>query len=152
MTGYTRSKNKVNNSGDAPSPCFTPRFARNSNHLPDISSKQIPLESTYIFLMIRTRSAGKFSPATSTSHNLARFTLSYALSKSMKHNLIYLLVLMLCYSRVYRISAYSTVLWYSLNPACVGACNFLAFASSVRRLFIVAMNSLARGGATAILR
>jgi hypothetical protein len=110
MTGYIRSKNKVNSSGDAPSPYFTPRFARNSSHVPDISSKQIPLDSTYIFLIIRIRSAGRFSPATNTSHNLAQFILSYALSKSMKHNPIYLLVLMLCYSRVYRINAYSTVL------------------------------------------
>ena len=151
MTGYTRSKNKVNNSGDVPSPCFTPRFARNSNHVPKISSKQIPLDSTYIFLIIWIRSAGKFSPATNISHNLARFILSYALSKSMKHNPIYLFVRMLCYSRVYRINAYSTVLWYSLNPACLGACNLSAFASSVRSLFIVAINSLERGGATAIL-
>lgn len=28
--GYTRSKNSRNNSGDAPSPCLTPKFAKNS--------------------------------------------------------------------------------------------------------------------------
>ncbi len=52
ITGYTLSKNRVNNSGDAPSPYFTPKFAKNYNHSPEILSKHIPFESTYIFLII----------------------------------------------------------------------------------------------------
>ena len=142
----------MNNSGDAPSPYFTPKFAKNYNHSPDTSSKHIPLDSTYIFLIIWTRSAGNFRHSTKTSHNFSRFILSYAFSKSIKQRLSYLFVRMLCYSIVCRMSAYSMVLWYSLNPACVGAWRLFAFARSVRRLFITAMNNLEKGGATAMLR
>jgi hypothetical protein len=78
--------------------------------------------------------------------------LSYARSKSTKHKPSYLFVRMLCCSRVYKIKAYSMVLWRSLKPAYVGACKFFAFPWSVKRLFITAINSLAKGGATAMLR
>ena len=44
MWGYTLSKNSVNSSGDAPSPYFTPRFARNSSKSPESSSTHIPLD------------------------------------------------------------------------------------------------------------
>ncbi len=37
-------KNSVNSSGDAPSPYFTPRFARNSSKSPESSSTHIPLD------------------------------------------------------------------------------------------------------------
>ncbi len=46
----------------------------------------------------------------------------------MKHRLNYLFVRILCYSNVYKMSACSMVLWYSLNPACVGAWRLSAFA------------------------
>jgi hypothetical protein len=35
MYGYTRSKNSVNNSGEALSPYFTPKLAKKSNKSPD---------------------------------------------------------------------------------------------------------------------
>ena len=85
MAGYTLSKNRVNSSGDVPSPCFTPKFVKNSNHAPDTLSKLIPFDPTYIFLIIYTRSAGRFRHATKTSHNFSRFMLLYARSKSTKH-------------------------------------------------------------------
>jgi hypothetical protein len=44
MWGYTLSKKSVNSSGDAPSPYFTPRFARNSSKSPESSSTHIPLD------------------------------------------------------------------------------------------------------------
>jgi len=146
------SKNRVNSSGDVPSPCFTPKFVRNSNHVPDILSKLIPFDPTYMFLIIYTRSAGRFRQFTKTSHNFSRLILSYARSKSTKQKPIYLFVRMLCCSRVCKIRAYSMVLWRSLKPAYVGACKFSVFAWSVKRLFITAINSLAKGGATAMLR
>ena len=86
-----------------------------------------------------------------TSQSFVRFILSYARSKSIKHRPIYLFVLILCCIKVCRIRAYSIVPWWALKPACVGACNYLEIATSVKRLFIIAMNSFERGGATAML-
>ena len=151
-TGYTWSKNKVSNSGNAQLPHLTPKFAKNSNHSPDKLSKQIPFELTYMFLMICTRSAGRCKHCTKTFHNFVQFILSYAPSRFIKHNPIYLLVRKLCCSRVFKIRACSSVPWYALNPACVGACKFCAYACSVKRLFITAMNSFDKGGATAMLQ
>jgi hypothetical protein len=74
--GYTRSKNSVNNSGEALSPYFTPKLAKKSNNSPDNSSTQLPLDYTYIFLIIYTRSAGMFKQDTNASHNFSRFILS----------------------------------------------------------------------------
>jgi hypothetical protein len=86
-----------------------------------------------------------------TSQSFSRFMLSYARSKSTKHKPIYLFVLILCCIKVCKIRAYSIVPWWALNPACVGACNYLVIATSVKRLFMIAMNSFERGGATAML-
>ena len=58
---------------------------------------------------------------------------------------------MLCCSKVCKIRAYSIVPWWALKPACVGACKFCYVATSDSLLFITAINSLDRGGATAIL-
>jgi hypothetical protein len=52
MYGYTLSKNKVNNSGEVPSPYLTPMFAKNLKTLSLLTSCNIPLESTYIFIII----------------------------------------------------------------------------------------------------
>jgi hypothetical protein len=149
--GYTRSKNNVNNSGEAPSPYLTPKFAKNSNNSPDISSTHTPFDYTYIFLIIYTKSVGIFKHLTNTSHNFSRFTLSYARCKSIKQSAIYLFVRMLCYSSVYNIRAYSIVLWWALNPACVGACKLFSSAIFVILLFIIAINNFDKGGATAML-
>jgi hypothetical protein len=88
---------------------------------------------------------------TNTSHNFSRLILSYARYKSIKQRPIYLFVRMLCYSNVYKIRAYSIVLWCALNPACVGACKLFLSAVFVKRLFITAINSLDNGGVTAML-
>ena len=149
--GYTLSKNSVNSSGEAPSPYFTPRFARNSSKSPESSSTQMPFDYMYIFLIIYTRSAGRFKHLTNTSHNFSRLILSYARYKSTKHNPIYLFVRMLCCNNVYKIRAYSIVPWCALNPACVGACKLFFSAVSVNLLFITAINNFESGGVTAIL-
>ena len=109
MYGNTRSKNSVNNSGEALSPYLTPKFVKNSNNSPESSSTHTPLDYTYIFLIIYTRSAGRLRQFTNTSHNFSRFILSYARSKSIKQSPIYLFVFMLCYNNVCKIRAYSIV-------------------------------------------
>ena len=58
----------------------------------------------------------------------------------------------LYYTSVCIISACSTVPWNSLKPAYVGACKFLSLAIVVSLRFIVAINSLAKGGFMAKLR
>lgn len=149
--GNTLSKNKMNNSGEAPSPCFTPKLAKNSKKSPVLASKLIPVDYTYILRMIWTSSSGMFRLATNASHNFARFILSYARYRSIKHRLNYLFARMLCWTRVYRMRAYSIVLWCALKPACVGACKLSSSAVVVRRRFMTDINNLERGGATAML-
>lgn len=133
------------------SPYFTPKLAKNSNKSPDNSSTHIPLDYTYIFLIIFTKSGGMFKHPTSAFQSFSRLILSYARFKSIKHSPIYLLVRTLYCSNVYNMSAYSIVLWWALNPAYVGACSFFSSAVTVSLLFITAINSLDSGGATAIL-
>ena len=58
MYGKTLSKNNINNSGDAPSPCFTPKFAINSKKSPVLASMLIPVDYTYMFLIIYTSASG----------------------------------------------------------------------------------------------
>ena len=151
MQGYTRSKNNVNSSGDALSPYFTPKFAKNSRKSPDSSSTHLPLDYTYIFFIILTKSGGIFKHSTSAFQSFSRLILSYACFKSIKHSPIYLLVRILYCNSVYKMSAYSIVLWWALNPAYVGACSFFSSAVTVSLLFITAINSLDSSGATAIL-
>lgn len=147
-----RSKNKINNSGEAPSPYLTPIFAKNSKKLPYSVSGIIPLDYTYIFRIIHTKSAGIFRLSTSTYHSFVRLTLSYARCKSTnaRHNCFF--VWTLCWISVWRMSACSVVLWWALNPACVGACSCSSVAFVVSLRFITAINTFANGGVMAILR
>jgi hypothetical protein len=142
----------VNNSGEAPSPYFTPKLARNLRNSPELLSKHNPYDATYMFLIIYTSSAGMSRHATNTFHNFSRFILSYARCRSIKHSPSGFFDLILCCTKVYNISTYSIVPWCARNPAWVGAWRFLHSASFVKRLFITAMNSLDMGGATAMLR
>ena len=152
MYGYIVSKNITSNSGEAPSPYFTPILARNSNHSSIFYPLIMPFDKTYMFLIIWIRSYGNFKLSTNTYHNLARFTLSYARLRSTnaRHSLFF--VCTLCWMRVCKISAYSIVPWWARNPAWVGACSSSCVAWAVKRLFITAINSFANGGVMAILR
>jgi hypothetical protein len=54
--GYILSKNNKKSSGEAPSPCFTPMFYRNSYNLPVPLSLIMPLDYKYILRIIYMRS------------------------------------------------------------------------------------------------
>ena len=74
--GNTLSKNSINNSGEAPSPCLTPKLVKNSKKSPVLASMLIPVDYTYMFYIICTSSAGMFKLFTNAVHNFIRFILS----------------------------------------------------------------------------
>jgi hypothetical protein len=106
----------------------------------------------YILRIINIRSDGIQSSFPITSHNFSRLIESYARRRSIKANPSCRLAFMLCWIIVYRINAYSIVVWCARNPACVGACRFRDWAVAVRRWLIVVINTLAKGGGMAMLR
>jgi hypothetical protein len=100
----------------------------------------------YILRIISIRSYGKCNSSPITYHSFSRFIESYALRRSMKANPSCYFVLILCWMMVYRISACSVVVWCARKPAWVGACRLRVFAEVVSRAFMVAINTLAKGG------
>ena len=82
--GYTRSKNIRKSSGEAPSPCFIPIFAKNSYTLPVYQSVIIPLDCKYIFRIIVISATGMLSSSPITYHNFSLFMESCARRKSIK--------------------------------------------------------------------
>lgn len=82
MCGRTLSKKSKNSSGDAPSPYFTPMLVRKvKTESPSVVCMD-PLESTYIFMMMRTRSGGMFNSCRRASQSLALSIVSYAFCRS----------------------------------------------------------------------
>jgi hypothetical protein len=102
--------------------------------------------------IIYIKSGGIFNSSPITYHSLALFMESYARLRSIKTNPNLRLVFRLCWISVWRINAYSTVVWCARNPACVGACRFSSFAVAVSRWLMVAIKTLAKGGGIAMLR
>jgi hypothetical protein len=71
-----------NNFGEASSPYFTPVFAiKHDFSSPSIHT--VPLFPIYIFLIIYIRLGGILSFTAISSHSVRRFTLSYALFRSI---------------------------------------------------------------------
>lgn len=148
---YTLSKNSTNNSGDAPSPYFTPIFERNWTILPSVSFPKVPVDPMYMFLISYTRSCGRSSSFVSTSHNFPLCTLSYAFFRSMNTIPIWLFVLLLYCTSYCSIIACSMVVWCFLNPAYVGAWSLCWFACSVSLLFRTDIYNFVKGGVMAML-
>ena len=110
IKAYTLSKYNANNSGLAPSPCFTPLEAVNQiSASPPSPTRSTPLLSMYMFLMIATRSSGTPNSSTKACHSFSLTTLSYAFYKSIKHKASGERVTLLYYTSCYKIKAYSVV-------------------------------------------
>lgn len=112
----------------------------------------IPLDYKYILRISSIRSCGILSCSPITYHSFSRFMESYARLRSIKAMPNFYLVFKLCCMIVWRISAYSTVVWCARNPACVGAWRLRWLAVVVSLALMVAMNTLASGGGMAMLR
>jgi hypothetical protein len=106
----------------------------------------------YILRIILIRSCGILSYSPITYHSFSRLMESYARRRSIKAMPNFLLVFKLCWIIVWRISAYSMVVWCARKPDCVGAWRLSWLAVVVSLALMVAMNTLASGGGMAMLR
>jgi hypothetical protein len=77
----------------------------------------IPLDTKYILRIICIRAVGIFNSSPIAYHSFSRFMESYALLKSINASPSCLLVLILCWTMVWRMSACSVVVWWARNPA-----------------------------------
>ena len=77
----------------------------------------MPLDYTYIFLIIVISSSGSCNSYAIAYQSLFLLTLSYALRRSINARPNFFFVFLLCYTIVWSIRAYSVVPWCYLNPA-----------------------------------
>jgi hypothetical protein len=149
--GYNLSKNRINSSGEAPSPCFTPILAIYSYIVFRSLSLTTHLLLTYMLRIIYTNLSGNDSSDTNAYHSYSRLIESYALYRSINAMPSARLHFRLCEITVCSINACSNVEWCLRNPAYVGACRSCSSAALVSLVFMTAMNTFGRGGVMAIL-